>query len=229
MRRRDGSAREIGATDERGFTMIELIVVVSAIAILASIAIPLAITMETRTRIQASEKEMHAVERALVAYYEDHGFFPADLDSLETGGYMAGNLGTEDHTTDAWFRDYRYTPAALTASLVSDGPDFTASTADDITFSVSAGVVARTETRDEMETIHVALRNYESVRVISSLPALPSHWNTQSGLDGGFQMLVAEGMLPNEARFLTDSWGSTYAYGGTPQDYVTSTNVGVGP
>lgn len=218
-----------GKRSETGFTMIELIVVVSAIAILASIAIPLAITMETRSRIDASEKELQAVQTALVAYYEDHGFFPADLDSLETGGYMGGGLGTEDPTTDAWFRDYHYTPSALTASLASDGPDFTAATADDITLSVSAGVVARTDTRDEMETIHVALRNYESVRVVSSLPALPNHWDVLGATDGAFQALVNESLLPNDIRFLTDAWGSTYVYGGTPQDYVTSVNVAVGP
>jgi len=213
----------------RGFTMIELIVVVASIAILASIALPLALNMDTRARMDATEEEMRSVERALIAYYEDHGFFAADLDSLETGGYLGGALGAADPTLDAWFRAYRYTPAALAATLVSDGPDHVAATADDISFAISAGVVARTETRDEMETIHVALRNYESIRVTSSLPSLPDHWDTAGAIDGAFQDLVAEGMLPDEPRFLADSWGSTYAYGGTPQDYVTSPNVGAGP
>jgi prepilin-type N-terminal cleavage/methylation domain-containing protein len=216
-------------TPERGFTMLEMIVVVAVIAVLASIAIPLAAIFEDRAREEATEREMQSLEKALVAWYEDHDSFPADLDSLVDNGYLAAGLDSLGHSQDAWFNDYVYTPTSMTANLRSWGIDRTASTSDDLLLQVSAGASARAETRDEMETIHVALRNYESVRVVSSLPSLPNHWDVSGPTDGAFQMLISEGLIPNEVRFLTDSWGSTYAYAGTPSDAVASPGLGAGP
>jgi general secretion pathway protein G len=214
---------------ERGFTMLEMIVVVAVIAILASIAVPLTTVFEDRARTGATEEEMRSLEDALVAWYEDHGSFPADLDSLTTGGYLAGDTDPLGHRKDAWYSDYAYVPAGMVAGLASPGADRASATADDITRQVTAGVVARAETRDEMETIHVALRNYETIRIPSSLPSLPNHWDVQGVTPGAFQDLVAEGLLPNDTRFLTDSWGSTYVYNGTPEDWVASTGLGAGP
>ena len=213
----------------RGFTMFELIVVIAIIAVLASIVVPLAGVFDDRAREDATEKEMKGIEQALVAWYEDHGSFPADLDSLESGGYLADGFEPGGHDTDAWNNAYVYTVAGMTAGLVSPGIDRVGATGDDLTLTVRASMHAREETRDEIGTIHVALRNYESRRITDGLPNLPNHWPDQGGTDGAFQELVDEGLLPDEVRFLTDSWGSSYAYGGTPSDYVSSPNLGGGP
>jgi general secretion pathway protein G len=213
------------AAGEAGFTMIEVIVVVAVIAILASIVVPMASMMEDRARLDATRQEMDNLGDALLSYYEDNGVWPDSLGQLALDGYLGGQLDTDSYATDGWFNDYDYTRAGLTATMVSAGPDITLATGDDVTRVVAAAVVARKETRDEIGTIHVALRNYETVRVPNLLPDLPSHWDVQGATPGAFQALVAEGLIPNEIRFLTDSWGSTYAFGGTPQDYVTSPNL----
>ena len=71
--------------------------------------------------------------------------------------------------------------------MISAGPDFTFSSPDDITRVVAAAVVAREETRDEIGTIHVALRNYETIRVPNLLSDLPPHWDVQGATPGAFQ------------------------------------------
>lgn len=217
--------RKSGRRGEAGFTMIEMIVVVAVIAILASIVVPMATMMEDRARLKATREEMDNLGGALLSYYEDNGVYPDSLGQLALDGYLGGQLDTDSYASDAWFNDYDYARAGLSATVISAGPDFVLSTGDDVTRVVAAAVVARKETRDEIGTIHVALRNYESVRVANLLPDLPSHWDVQGATPGAFQDLVAEGLIPDEVRFLADSWGSTYVYGGTPQDYVASPNL----
>ncbi len=214
---------------QAGFTMIEVMVVIAIIAILASIVVPMAIVFEERARENATEKEMLGIQEALLAWYEDTGAFPAALDSLVTSGYLEGGLDTEAYTTDGWHSDYSYSASGMTASLTSLGMDRTTSTADDLVLSILGDVHAREETRDEVATIHVALRNYENQRVTNGLSSLPGHWSDQGAVDGAFQVLVDEALIPDEVRFLTDAWGSTYAFGGTPSDYVTTPNLGSGP
>ncbi|MCA9753752.1 MAG: type II secretion system protein GspG, partial [Gemmatimonadetes bacterium] len=195
------------------------------IAIVASIAVPLAAVMEDRARLQATREELGHLSDALLSYWEDRGAFPDSLPELETGGYVSGQTDPDGYRRDAWHRDYTYARAGLSATLASSGPDFSFGTADDVDLLVTAAAVAREETRDELATIHVALRNYETQRVPALLPDLPSHWDVQGATPGAFSELVAEGLLPNEIRFLTDAWGSTYVYGGTPADYVVSPNL----
>ncbi len=210
-----------------GFTMIELIVVIAIVAILASIVVPLAVVFDDRARGEATAEEMRGLETALVAWYEDFGSFPSDLDSLVTAGYLGGEFDSTGHSTDAWFNDYAYTASGMSAGLSSAGADQVSSTADDLSLAVTATVLARNRTRDEMETIHVALRNYENLRVSNGLADLSSTWDGSG--TGAMQDLITEGLLPTGAKFIADDWGSTYVYTGSPADYVVSPNVGSGP
>ncbi len=222
-----GTGRRSNGT-AAGFTMLELIVVIAVVAILASIVVPLAVVFDDRTRGEATANEMRGLETALVAWYEDHGAFPSDLDSLVTAGLLGGEFDSTGHSTDAWHNDYAYSVSGMSAGLVSAGADRTASTADDLSLVVTASVLARSRTRDEMETIHVALRNYENLRVTNGLSGLSSTWDGSGPGTGALQSLIDEGLLPSGTRFLTDDWGSTYVFTGTPADYVTTPNIGGG-
>ncbi|GJM45063.1 MAG: hypothetical protein DHS20C21_19050 [Gemmatimonadota bacterium] len=213
---------------QRAFTMLELIVVIAVVAILASVAVPLATVFEDRARASATVDELESLETALLAHYEDFGSFPAALADLETQGYLVGQVQNDDYSTDAWANAYSYTRSGMSATVSSAGRDFTASTADDISLSVSAGVVARERTLQEIQQIHVALRNYEWQRVSSSLPPLPTHWEDQGGTDGAYTMLQDAGLLPSGSELLNDAWGDTYTYAGTPVAVVNSPNIGTG-
>jgi len=71
-----------------GFTMIELLVVVSVIVILATMAMSLHKTTVQHTREAVLQEDLFRVRDAIDQYYADKGEYPAVLDSLVSDGYL---------------------------------------------------------------------------------------------------------------------------------------------
>jgi type IV pilus assembly protein PilA len=90
--------------DERGFTLVELLVIVLIVAILAAIALPAFLSQRAKSQ-DAEAKWMAAVTaQALIIYHQDHDTFagatPADLGEIEPtvrdarGVQITGTLST---------------------------------------------------------------------------------------------------------------------------------------
>lgn len=73
---------------QRGFTLLELLVVMTIVGILAAIAVPALRDSPQRAREAALRGDLYTFRSVFDQYHGDKGFYPADLQTLVTEGYM---------------------------------------------------------------------------------------------------------------------------------------------
>lgn len=88
----DGRARAV-----RGFTMIELIVVMAVIGLLLAIATPRYLASLERGKDQVVEHDLAQMRKAIDQFYGDRGAYPDRLDDLVTFRYLRA-LPVNPHT-----------------------------------------------------------------------------------------------------------------------------------
>lgn len=73
---------------KKGFTLLELLVVLAILAILIAIAIPVYKNQKEKAAITAHNANVRVLETALESYRQDKGKLPDDINELATGGYI---------------------------------------------------------------------------------------------------------------------------------------------
>ena len=79
---------ETGRGVRRGFTLIELMVVMSLIVILASIGLALYSNSVVRAKESVLKEDLFRMRDAIDQYYADKGEYPAALDALVSDKYL---------------------------------------------------------------------------------------------------------------------------------------------
>ncbi len=88
----------------RLFTLVELLTVIAVIAILAGIAVPVVVGMQSKGRETSARADMNAIKLALTQFKADYSIFPitgtSSTDTLYHAGFSAPNTTNGDQAID---------------------------------------------------------------------------------------------------------------------------------
>ncbi|MFQ5743861.1 MAG: type II secretion system protein GspG [Acidobacteriota bacterium] len=107
----------INRLDEKGFSLIELLIVVAIIGIIAAIAVPQLMNAMDRGRQRRSMADMRNIATANGTYRVDLGTYPSALTAL-VPTYMQVTP-----VNDGWGNAFVYTTGADTYTITSNGSD----------------------------------------------------------------------------------------------------------
>src|SRR6188768_1275958 len=83
-----GRNTRTGSRRERGFTLVELLIVISLISILAAMGLVQYRNSVVSTKEAVLQTDLFRMRDAIDQYYADKGKYPSSLDSLVSDGYM---------------------------------------------------------------------------------------------------------------------------------------------
>lgn len=96
---------------ERGFTLIEILIVVAIIGLIASIVTPNLLSRFEGSKSEIAKAQVETLSAAVQSFYIDMGHCPAtlaDLIKLNDPKWRGPYLSKSEIPTDPWKREYQY-------------------------------------------------------------------------------------------------------------------------
>jgi general secretion pathway protein G len=123
--------------DRKGFTLIEVLLVVVIIGILVGVAVPKLSGRVKQTQIAGTRQTIRAISVAIDVYEVDQGKYPSSIQNLlSSSGEANWNgpyLKDGRMPTDAWGNALQFSAQGSGYKIVSGGPDGSIGGSDDIT------------------------------------------------------------------------------------------------
>lgn len=99
--------RQPHSARERGFTLLELIVVIAIIGILATIAMPALKNVPRRAQESVLKTNLRTLRDVIDQHYGDKGRYPTSLEALVEEGYLRKiPIDPITKSSDTWVPDY---------------------------------------------------------------------------------------------------------------------------
>ena len=115
----------------RLFTLVELLTVIAVIAILAGIAIPVVVGMQSKGKETSARADMNAIKIALTQFKADYSIFPvapSTSDTLLKAAFASNSTGTADGTIDSMISELTTIKAAPSSGNPASVTSFTYNT-----------------------------------------------------------------------------------------------------
>jgi general secretion pathway protein G len=103
-------SRRCQSRPQRGFSLIEIMVVVVIMGVLAALVVPNVMDRPDQARVIAAKQDIGAIMQALKLYRLDHGRYPSSDAGLEAlvPGQSQGSRYIDRVPTDPWNTPYQY-------------------------------------------------------------------------------------------------------------------------
>ena len=117
-----------------GFTLVELLVVITILGILAAVAVQNVTKYLADARIAATRTSIGEIEKACQIYAMKHnGKFPNSIEDLTRSTDQEEEYLKEGNITDAWGTQFQFTKSGKKVKITSAGPDGEFGGEDDLT------------------------------------------------------------------------------------------------
>ena len=132
--RRKTDKNEIRRELRSGFTLVELLMVVTILGILSAIVVKNFMGHGEEARITATRASITAIDESIQIFAMKHsGKLPDTLEELTVGTDEKPGLLKEGSLADSWGGSFGYTKKGKRFTVTSAGPDEEMGTEDDIT------------------------------------------------------------------------------------------------